>query len=216
MVGSILRFAAAAAFCILVAGCAGAPQTTAYDGGGVLTQPGAPLQCVPYARAHSQIALYGDAYTWWDQADGRYARAPAPSEGAVLVLNGYAGPQRAHLAVVRRVVSAREIRIDHANWLDDGAVYLDDPVIDVSPANDWSQVRVYNVRDGIWGTRTYPVQGFIGPGAPGEVQYAQNALPKAQQDDARYAQNPPAKAAPNDPIGQLITSDSGLIDDNSD
>ena len=25
-----------------------------------------PMQCVPYARAHSSIKIYGDAYTWWD------------------------------------------------------------------------------------------------------------------------------------------------------
>ena len=31
-----------------------------------------PLQCVPYAREHSGIKLFGDAYTWWDQAEGKY------------------------------------------------------------------------------------------------------------------------------------------------
>ena len=33
-----------------------------------------PLQCVPYARAHSAIKIYGDAYTWWDKAAGKYSR----------------------------------------------------------------------------------------------------------------------------------------------
>ena len=168
MVGSILRFAAAAAFCTLLADCAGGPQT-AYDGSnpaGTLVAPGTPLQCVPYARAHSEVALYGDAYTWWDQATGRYARSSTPAEGSVLVLNGYAGPNRAHLAVVRSIVGPREIHIDHANWMDDGAIYLDDPVRDVSPANDWSAVIVYNIPAGSWGTKVYPVQGFILPLPP--------------------------------------------------
>ncbi len=82
-----------------------------------------------------------------------------------MVLAGYSGSNRAHVAVVRRIVSAREIRIDHANWLNNGAIFLDDPVADVSPNNDWSEVLVWNVQTHAWGGHTYNVQGFIGPGA---------------------------------------------------
>lgn len=132
-------------------------------------QPQSPLQCVPYAREHSSVKLYGDAWTWWDKAEGKFSRQSVPEPGAVMVLTGYAGPERGHVAVVRTLVSSREIRVDHANWLGDGTVYLDDPVTDVSENNDWSQVRVWNIRTGGWGGRIYPVQGFIGPldkGAP--------------------------------------------------
>jgi surface antigen len=122
------------------------------------------VQCVPYAREHSSVALRGDAYTWWDKAAGLYQRSPTPQEGAVLVIAGYAGSHRAHVAVVRRLITPREIRIDHANWLNDGAIYVNDPVVDVSPDNDWSQVKVWNIRSGTWGTKTYAVRGFIGPG----------------------------------------------------
>ena len=118
-------------------------------------------ECVPYARQISGIEIYGDAHTWWDQADGRYARAPMPQSGSMMVLFGYAGPKRAHLAWVTRVVSAREIRVDHANWLNDGNLYLNSPVIDVSPNNDWSMVRVYNNRDDHLGINNYDVRGFI-------------------------------------------------------
>ena len=121
-----------------------------------------PLQCVPYARIHSGIKIYGDAYTWWDQAAGKYPRGALPEPGAVMVLNNYAGPNRGHVAVVRRVMDAREIRVDHANWLDDGSIYVNDPVQDVSRDNDWSVVRVFNLKTGAWGGRFYPVQGFIG------------------------------------------------------
>jgi surface antigen len=121
-----------------------------------------PLQCVPYARDHSAIKIYGDAYTWWDKAAGKYQRGALPEPGAVMVLNNYAGAQRGHVAVVRRVVSPREIRVDHANWLDDGSIYVNDPVEDVSSENDWSAVRVYNLKTGGWGGKVYPVQGFIG------------------------------------------------------
>ena len=123
------------------------------------------LQCVPYARDHSSVKLYGDAWTWWDQAAGKLPRETAPESGAVMVLTNYAGPERGHVAVVRALVSPREIRVDHANWLGDGAIYIDDPVWDVSANNDWSAVKVWNVRTGAWGVKIYPVQGFIGPGS---------------------------------------------------
>ncbi|MEO8301341.1 MAG: CHAP domain-containing protein, partial [Rhizomicrobium sp.] len=119
----------------------------------------APLQCVPYARVHSAIKIFGDAYTWWDKAAGKYSRGSMPEPGAVMVLHNYAGPARGHVAVVRRVVDPREIRVDHANWLDDGSIYVNDPVQDVSRDNDWSVVRVFNLKTGAWGGRLYPVQG---------------------------------------------------------
>jgi hypothetical protein len=125
--------------------------------------PAAPLQCVPYARDHSTVKLYGDAWTWWDQASGKFPRQAAPQSGAVMVLANYAGPERGHVAVVRGLLSPREIRVDHANWLGDGAVTLDDPVWDVSADNDWSAVKVWNSKTGAWGVKIYPVQGFIGP-----------------------------------------------------
>ena len=177
MLGS-LRFAAAAAFSILVSACASTPDTSygpSYppeseasrpDVGGVQVEtPEQRLQCVPFARMLSGINIFGDAGSWWDQAAGRYARSNEPKLGAVLVLTGYAGPHRGHLAVVTAMESSREIRVDHANWMNDGKVYRDDPVVDVSPDNDWSEVRVWNPRDQVMGVRTYLVQGFIGPGA---------------------------------------------------
>lgn len=173
MVGYWLRGAAAALLCIALAGCAGGPDFDdgdEYDSApapgrvGQTTQPDSPLQCVPYARDQSGVTIFGDAYTWWDKAAGRYERSSVPSQGAVMVLNNYAGPARGHVAVVREMLDSRTIKIDHANWLDDGAIYTDDPVRDVSPNNDWSQVRVFNLRTNAWGGRVYPVQGFIGPG----------------------------------------------------
>jgi len=131
-------------------------------GGASVIENGPPVQCAAYARDHSQVKLFGDAYTWWDQAAGKYPQSALPQTGAVMVLTGYAGPARGHVAVVRKIVSPREIRVDHADWLNDGAVYLDDPVQDVSRWNDWSVVRVYNIKTGSWGAKTYAVQGFIG------------------------------------------------------
>jgi len=175
MVGSRVRFAAAALFLLLLNACASAPDNrlaSDYEhgprNGTRIETPGSPLQCVPYARQRSGINLFGDAGTWWDQAAGHFSRNSTPVLGAVMVLTGYAGPGRGHVAVVSRMVSDREIRIDHANWLDDGAIFLDDPVVDVSSENDWSEIRVWNPRAGSWGVRTYVVRGFIGPGPAGD------------------------------------------------
>ena len=33
-----------------------------------------PMQCVPYARKKSGVKIFGDAYTWWDKAAGRFER----------------------------------------------------------------------------------------------------------------------------------------------
>jgi surface antigen len=177
MVGSPIRFVAAAAFSVLLTACAGAPDrdfASFPDAAGPSTRgtrietPRTALQCVPYARARSGIQIFGDASTWWVQAAGRFQRGTTPRLGAVMVLTGYAGAGRGHLAVVSEMVSDRELRVDHANWLDDGAVYVGDPVVDVSPDNDWSEVRVWNARAQSWGVRTYLVQGFIGPGPGGD------------------------------------------------
>lgn len=144
-----------------------------------LTTPSSPIQCVPYARDHSSVKIYGDAWTWWDQAAGKFPRGAVPEIGSVMVLAGYSGPRSGHVAVVRSVTSMREIRVDHANWLDDGAIYVDDPVADVSAANDWSEVRVWNVKTGAWGGRIYPVQGFIGPADGATNEYIAQADPIA-------------------------------------
>jgi surface antigen len=165
MVGSFVKLAAAAAFSILVTGCASTPELADMSGGRGAAQQSAHLQCVPYARAISGVSLFGDAWTWWQKAAGKYARSHEPSLGAVMVLYNYAGPKRAHLAVVSSMKSSREIRIDHANWLDQGAVFTNVPVYDMSADNDWSDVKVYNPATHDWGARLYDVQGFIGPGS---------------------------------------------------
>jgi surface antigen len=176
MVGSLRRLAAAVFLPFALAACASSgdnfynPDQVTPVAGAHIETPQTPLQCVPYARSRSGIALYGDAGTWWNQAEGRYERGSEPMLGSVMVLTGYAGPGRAHVAVVASQVSDREITVDHANWLDDGAIYRDDPVVDVSPDNTWSEVRVFNPRTRAWGVRTYLVQGFIGPGRDADGQ----------------------------------------------
>jgi surface antigen len=125
-----------------------------------------PTSCVPYARARSGIQLQGDAWTWWDAAAGRYQRSRAPQPGAVLVINRTARMRDGHVAVVSRVVSSREIRVDHANWASGsarGRIATDQRVVDVSPGNDWTLVRVWYPRINDLGTTAFPTRGFVHP-----------------------------------------------------
>ncbi len=124
--------------------------------------PAKPLQCVPYARRVSDIKIRGDARTWWRRAEGRYARSDRPMVGAVLALRPK-GASRGHLAVVTHVLGAREIVVEHANWLNQGRIHKDTPVRDVSPKGDWSAVRVWYTPGQRYGTRTYRTYGFILP-----------------------------------------------------
>ncbi len=120
-----------------------------------------PLQCVPYARKISGIRIYGDAWTWWNAAKGRFARGHRPQPGAVLVLKKSRRLKRGHLAVVRHVVDSRTIIVDQANWLNRGRIHLNSAVRDVSANNDWSAVRVWYTPGARYGSRTYSANGFI-------------------------------------------------------
>jgi hypothetical protein len=164
---ALSRLAAAAAVALTLAGCASdfadPGPTRRIDGYASprVLRDGPPLQCVPYARTHSGIRIWGDAYTWWDRAAGRFSRSSEPEAGAVMVMKSYNNSQRGHVAIVRRVLNDREIVVDHANWLNTGEIGLDNPVMDVSEDNDWSRVRVWYAPGGHYGGRVYEVQGFI-------------------------------------------------------
>jgi surface antigen len=122
-------------------------------------------QCVPFARLISGVQIYGDAWTWWKQAAGKYETGFSPKSGAVLCFKPSGKMRLGHVAVVSQVLTERVIQITHANWSriggTRGQVEKDVTVIDVSPAGDWSEVKVWYdpVRD--LGSSTYPTHGFI-------------------------------------------------------
>ncbi len=118
-------------------------------------------QCVTYARTITDVSIRGNANTWWGQAEGRYARGTTPAPGAVLAFKSEPGMRAGHVAVVREVLSSRELRIAHANWSRRGGIERDARAIDVSEAGDWSKVRV-SYGSGM-GTRVNPTFGFIYP-----------------------------------------------------
>ncbi|KZD11010.1 CHAP domain-containing protein [Oceanibaculum pacificum] len=121
------------------------------------------LQCVPFARQVSGIEIYGDAWTWWDKAQGHYDRGNRPEVGAVLALERTSRMRYGHVGVVAAIQDSRRILVTHANWGGDsstrGKVHARQPVVDVSPNNDWSEVRLMNTQ-GTFGA-VYPAHGFI-------------------------------------------------------
>ena len=128
-------------------------------------------QCVPFARAASGIQIYGDAWTWWDKAAGRYQRGETPRRGrqpkvgAVIVFARSPRLPLGHVAVISRVVDSRVVMVTHANWSrqngERGHAEQDVTLTDVSPDNDWSAVKVwYRDMDGLGGT-IYPTYGFV-------------------------------------------------------
>ncbi|HTG38722.1 MAG TPA: CHAP domain-containing protein [Sphingomonas sp.] len=132
-------------------------------------------QCVPFARAVSGINIWGDAWTWWDQARERYDRGRKPRIGSVLVFSKTQQLKLGHVAVVSRIVEDRVLMLTHANWSrfdgERGRAEQDVTLFDVSPRGDWSQVRVwYRDSKGLGGS-TYPTYGFIYP-AGGEAPAA--------------------------------------------
>jgi surface antigen len=135
----------------------------AQDGDDGRIGPG--LECVPFARAMSGIQIYGNAWTWWNQASNRYEEGATPKVGAVLVFRPHGVMRLGHVAVVSRIVSNRILMVTHANWSRIGGVRgqieRDVTLVDVSPDNDWSQVRVWWRDNRGLGTTRYPVYGFI-------------------------------------------------------
>ena len=117
------------------------------------------ISCVPFARKDSGIELPGNAWQWWDNAAGVYARGHVPQPGSVLAFRSNPHMRLGHVAVVTRVINPREIEIDHANW-SHGRVSRGIPVVDVSEANNWTAVRV-GLGDGDAFGSVYPTYGFI-------------------------------------------------------
>jgi len=151
------------------------------------------LQCVPYARQVSGISIFGDAHTWWEQAEGRYARGLRPKVGAVMTFKPHGNSTLGHVAAVSRIVDSRTILIRHANWspINGRRGQIEDNVraVDVSPGNDWSEVRVWYAPIQALGGAHWPVQGFIYRDRPKQAAIA---------------------AARKDPIGAIILRELGF------
>jgi surface antigen len=122
-------------------------------------------QCAAFARVFSGIQIVGDAWTWWEKANGKYLKGFVPQSGAVLVFKPQGAMRLGHVAVVSQVLTDRIIQVTHANWSriggSRGQIEQNVTVVDVSPDGDWSEVKVWYdpVRD--LGTTTYATYGFV-------------------------------------------------------
>lgn len=116
------------------------------------------IWCVPFARDITGVALRGNANTWWKQAADQYERGQVPKVGAVMNFSSSKSMPMGHVAVVSKVISEREVLIDHANWVRN-RITTDVLAVDVSEKGDWSRVKVAN-SGGTLG-RVNPVYGFI-------------------------------------------------------
>jgi surface antigen len=154
-----------------------------YGGGGI--------SCVPFARNDSGISVAGNAWQWWDNAAGVYARGSVPEAGSVLTFRSNGRMHMGHVAVVSRIINPREIEVDQANWWGPGAyggVSRNMPVVDVSEANDGTAVRVGLGESGKFGS-VYPTYGFIYDRPDNGVMLASRSAPAPQ---------PELNPAPND------------------
>lgn len=155
-------------------------------------------QCAQFARVMSGIQIFGDAYTWWKQAVGRYQEGFQPKAGAVLCFKPTQRMRLGHVAVVTQVLTDRVIQITHANWspIDGsrGKIEKDVTLIDVSPAGDWSMVKVWYDPNRDMGGSTYPTYGFIYPDAQARL-LASTGFSKAENAAINMAQSAASQVA---------------------
>ena len=183
---------------LLLAGGVPAPlQAVEFETRAAASRDAAPfLQCVPYARKLTGINIYGDAHTWWKQAEGRYARGFLPKAGAVMAIAPHANSRLGHVAAVSRIVDSRTILISHSNWSPingrRGQIEDNVPAVDVSSANDWSRVRIWFAPSKALGGTHWPVTGFIYLSAPPRAQHRPMQPPPQRRPHRR------------DPIGDII------------
>lgn len=184
------------------------------------------LQCVPYARQVTGVRLFGDAHTWWGQAEGRYAKGTVPRVGAVMSFRAGGSSRLGHVAAVSKIIDSRTVLISHANWSPingrRGQIERNVEAVDVSPDNDWSEVRVWYAPIQGLGGRHWALNGFIYNHKPGwkpaprqdRPQLAEDAEPaKPRKEPRSFAATAKTLAGKRglisqdmgpDPIGSII------------
>jgi hypothetical protein len=173
----ILRVCSVLAAPAGLAAC-GSTSGPALSAGGGPSYPG--IDCAPFARELSGIALYGDAASWWEQAAGHYRRQARPVLGAALVFRREDRLPSGHVSVVSRLLGPRQIQVTQANWVH-GELDSDQLVVDVSERNDWSTVRVWWPPVGQLGAHQYATYGFILPPIPASHDELLSVAPLAAE-----------------------------------
>ncbi|MDC0886553.1 CHAP domain-containing protein [Altererythrobacter sp.] len=163
------------------------------------------LQCVPYARQISGVNIFGDAHTWWSQAASKYQRGSRPKVGAVMAFKPTGKMQLGHVAAVVKVLDARTVLLDHANWSPingrRGQIERGAKAVDVSQDNDWSRVRVWYHPLKALGKTAWPVHGFI---------YGKGKIDRSPFQQSRHRAAPVRIAVSKTPSKSFLNAFSGL------
>lgn len=157
------------------------------------------LQCVTFVRQFTGMQIFGDAWTWWEKATGKYAEGARPKPGSVLVFRPQGKMKLGHVAVVSQIITDRYIQVTHANWSPinghRGQVEDHVNVMDVSDKGDWSKVKVWYGPLNDFGTTVYTTYGFIYQDTP-QGQAAAQQLIDNDQKTVEAAPQQIAMAAP--------------------
>ncbi|WP_345772107.1 CHAP domain-containing protein [Azospirillum brasilense] len=145
-------------------------------------------------RSISDFDIRGDAWTWWNTAaNQQYERDQRPTLGSVLVFKRSQRLGRGHVSLVSHIVDRRTIEVDHS-WLDGRGLRRNMRVVDVSPRNDWSAVRVWHEPSDQLGLRVYTTYGFILP--EGEEAEIRQADSRGAGIGSTFAVAPQGRATP--------------------
>ena len=154
------------------------------------------LQCVTFVRQFTGMQIFGDAWTWWEKATGKYAEGARPKPGSVLVFRPQGRMKLGHVAVVSQIITDRYIQVTHANWSPingrRGQVEDHVNVMDVSDKGDWSKVKVWYGPLNDFGTTVYTTYGFIYGDTPQSHAAAQQLI----DNDQKSVEQAPQDVAP--------------------
>ncbi|MBK4721267.1 CHAP domain-containing protein [Azospirillum sp. YIM DDC1] len=158
--------------------------------------------CVRTVRSISDFDIRGDAWTWWNTAaNQQYERDQRPTLGSVLVFKRSQRLGRGHVSLVSHIVDRRTIEVDHS-WLDGRGLRRNMRVVDVSPRNDWSAVRVWHEPSDQLGLRVYTTYGFILP--DGEEAEIRQADSRGAGIGSTFAVAPQGRSAPKPAAGPRL------------
>ena len=163
--------------------------------------------CVHYARQLTGFAIQGDAWMWWQHSAGRYQHGARPEVGSVLVFRRTGRLQYGHVSVVSRLIDRRTVLVDHS-WLEGSSLHRGMKVIDVSPNNSWTMVKVWYEPSDNLGLRAYPTFGFIYPhgghGGDQALTVAEDDSGAGDDDDIGNRNNGPTahRPAARTPVAQ--------------
>ena len=155
--------------------------------------------CVRYARSLTDVEINGNAWSWWERAAGVYQRGGDPAVGAVLVFQrGYGGMRLGHVSAVTGIIDDRTILVTHS--FGGPILWRDVPIVDTSPANDWTRVRVWHGPSRQMGTTDFATYGFVYPHGSGPAPDIAEPASVA----ATAADEPPVRATdPGDAARQF-------------